>query len=357
MRERSRKLAAQIHHRISYIGVNSDSNGTYNLSDTGNLSAYELIGYSGTGTFKQTGGTNSSSYLSLGVNSGSSGMYNLSGAGQLSAVTEFIGYHGTGTFIQTSGTNTISSYLSLGSDSSSSGIYYLNGGKAYSEIACQGLGTAAFNFGGGTLQASNAFTCSLPMTLTGEGGDANIDTAGYTITLSGVLSGSGGLDKLGSGTLMLSGKEAYAGNTTVTGGTLIFSGGITSSGTSLIDAESGTAILKTTNVTKSDLNIFTSSSATFEATDGTHVIGNITGNGTTQVDSSASLTAASIDQGTLTICSGTTFTIQAIPGGPQALSDNIKSVPEPAMVALLASGGLLLGGLVLRRWWRRSISA
>ena len=71
------------------------------------------------------------------------------------------------------------------------------------QLLSQGSGTAAFNFGGGTLQASGDFTTTLPMTLTGDGGNANIDMAGYEVTLSRVLSGTGGLNKLGSGTLTL----------------------------------------------------------------------------------------------------------------------------------------------------------
>jgi asparagine synthetase B (glutamine-hydrolysing) len=39
------------------------------------------------------------------------------------------------------------------------------------------------------------------------------------------------------------------------------------------------------------------------------------------------------------------------------VTGEIVPVPEPAMVALLASGGLLLAGLALRRWRRRTISA
>ena len=83
-----------------------------------------------------------------------------------------------------------------------------------------GAGTAAFNFGGGTLQASGALSTTLPMTLTGAGGNATVDTAGYAVTLSGQLSGPGGLDKLDTGTLTLSGANTYGGLTTVSGGTL-----------------------------------------------------------------------------------------------------------------------------------------
>ncbi|MGD0383102.1 MAG: PEP-CTERM sorting domain-containing protein, partial [Thermoguttaceae bacterium] len=119
-------------------------------------------------------------------------------------------------------------------------------------------------------------------------------------------------------------------------------------GTSLIDVESGTAVLTTVSVSKSDLDIYTAASATFEAADGTHVVGDITGSGTTRVDSGASLTAASISQGTLTIGSGTTFAIQAIPGGP--LSDTITAVPEPSTLALLAAAFLMLAYSRERKW-------
>jgi hypothetical protein len=332
------------------LGYNSGSSGTYNLSGTGNLSAgYEFIGWSGTGTFTQTGGTNAiSSYLRLGYYSGAKGTYNLSGTGKLSAYSEYISDFGTGTFTQTGGTNSISSYLCLGYYSGSSGTYNLKGGTLILKSLAKRSGTAAFNFGGGTLQASGDFTTTLPMTLTGDGGNANIDTAGYAVTISGVLSGTGGLNKLGSGILTLSATETYNGDTTVGGGTLIFAGGIDSGGTSLIDVESGSVVLMTTNVSKSDLDIYTAVSATFEVVDGMHAVGDISGSGTTQVDSGASLTATSISQGTLTIGSGATVTIQAIPGGP--LGNTITAVPEPSTLALLAVAFLIPAYSRVRRW-------
>ncbi len=60
------------------------------------------------------------------------------------------------------------------------------------------------------------------MTLTGSGGNATVDTAGYAVTLSGSLSGTGGLSKTDSGILVLSGTNKYTGGTTVTAGTLDF---------------------------------------------------------------------------------------------------------------------------------------
>ncbi len=260
----------------------------------------------------------------------------------------YVGSSGTGTVTQTGGTNSVAGTLYLGYNSTSNGTYNLNGGVLALKALSAGSGTAAFNFGGGTILATGTLSTSLPMTLTGNGGNANIDTAGYAVTLSGVLSGTGGLNKHGSGALTLSGEETYAGNTNVGGGSLIFAGGIASNGTSLIDVESGTAVLKTISVSKSDLDIYTAASAKFEVADHTHMVGDISGSGTTQVDSGASLTAASISQGALTIGSGATVTIEAIPGGP--LSDTITAVPEPSIFALLAAAFLILAYSLARRW-------
>ena len=53
---------------------------------------YEYVGYSGTGTFTQTGGTHTiAAALYLGANAGSSGTYNLSGSGLFSAASEYVG--------------------------------------------------------------------------------------------------------------------------------------------------------------------------------------------------------------------------------------------------------------------------
>jgi autotransporter-associated beta strand protein len=321
-----------------YLSFNSDSSGTYHLSGAGQLSAlYENI----KGTFIQTGGTNSMSgplsILELYGDSNSSGMYHLSSTGQLSAGYEYIGYSGTGTFTQTGGTNTISSVLSLSYYPGSSGTYNLTGGTLILKSLSKGSGNAAFNFGGGTLKASGSFISSLPMTLTGINGNANIDTVGYSVTLSGILSGTGGLNKIGSGTLTLNALNSYSGDTTVNGGRLEIIHGIDPSGTSFIDVQSGTTTLKTVDVNKADLSINTAPLATFEIVNGSHTVGAISGGGITQLDSGASLTAASISQGTITLAVGATLTIAPRSGLPTATGD-IAPVPEPSALTLVAVG-------------------
>ena len=207
-----------------YIGgILSSCSGSYALSGIGQLSAQsEIIGLHGSGTFTQTGGTNTvSNTLSLGPSQfGSTGSYELSGMGQLSTMSTVVGDGFGGIFTQSGGTHSVSNGLLLGNNLGS-GSYIFNGGTLILNSLGKGSGSALFYFGGGTLRASGDFATSLPMTLSGSGGDATIDTAGYSVLCAGILSGSGGLIKTGSGTLTLSaGTNTYSGITTVNAGSL-----------------------------------------------------------------------------------------------------------------------------------------
>jgi autotransporter-associated beta strand protein len=204
------------------VGYNAAGRGTYNLSGGQIAVAYERIGGSGIGVFNQSGGTNYIPYAqgynnSLYVGQGTgNGTYNLSG-GQLSAPTEYIGGTAGGTAVlhQTGGTNTTTDIV-IGSG----GTYDLNAGALVLKSLSAGSGTIVFSFGGGTMKAAGTFSTTVPMTLTGIGGNASVDTAGYVVTLSGQLSGPGGLSKVGAGTLILSAANDYTGNTAVYAGIL-----------------------------------------------------------------------------------------------------------------------------------------
>ena len=122
-----------------YLGYNAGSSGAYTLSGNSllfanNYTGCEYIGYSGTGTFTQSGGTHSQNTngvkaLDLGCNPGGSGTYNLSGSGLLSVPNECVGCDpdATALFSQTGGTNAVS-LLSIGSG----GQYVLGGGTCKS---------------------------------------------------------------------------------------------------------------------------------------------------------------------------------------------------------------------------------
>ena len=60
------------------------------------------------------------------------------------------------------------------------------------------------------------------MTLTGSGGNANVDTTHGAVPRSpAISSGPGGLNKLGGNALTLGAANAFSGNTTISGGTLL----------------------------------------------------------------------------------------------------------------------------------------
>lgn len=86
-----------------------------------------------------------------------------------------------------------------------------------------GKSTGALTFDGGTLQLGANLTTARTVTINDAGG--TIDTQSHTATLSGSLSGDGGLTKLGTGTLVLTNSaNAYKGGTSIEGGTLRLSG-------------------------------------------------------------------------------------------------------------------------------------
>jgi autotransporter-associated beta strand protein len=204
-----------------YVGRESGSNGTYELSGPGTLSSNEYVGYSGTGYFTQSAGVNTCYSMYLGYNSGAVGTYDLSDAGTItssSATTHYIGYSGNGVFNQSGGTYQVGT-LNLANQTGSKGTFNLTGGTLSVSTIAKGSGTAAFNFGGGTLDIKSDFTSGVPITLTGIGGNSNFRTNSQ-VAISLVLSGQGGLNKLGSGTLTLSGANAFTGETTVAEGVL-----------------------------------------------------------------------------------------------------------------------------------------
>jgi autotransporter-associated beta strand protein len=227
------EICSEFHLGAINTGTVEMTGGSLNVSD------HSYIGDTGEGWFTHTGGINTiSGNLYIGNASSSIGTYNLSDSGQLSAGTEYIGYYsGTGTFTQTGGTNSITNELYLSYDSSSNGTYNLNAGTLIFKSINKGSGTAAFNFGGGTLQANGNSYINTLMKLTGNGGDANIDTTGYAVQIYGELSGTGGLYKCGGGTLQLYASESYIGPTTIHNGTLALTSTGAIGSTTIIDVQ------------------------------------------------------------------------------------------------------------------------
>jgi autotransporter-associated beta strand protein len=239
---------------LGYIGnflTGATSSGSYTLSGPTDpigrqdsallVRINEYIGYSGTGTFTQTGGENGGSSdvasyqlnqfgyvpdIYLGYQAGATGTYNFSGGYILGA--KYVGYNGSGTFNQ-SGGQSLGGNVVLGSGSGSSGTYNLNGGSLNANTISGGSGTSVFNFNGGTLIIQNY------LTVMSRVGTVNIGAGGAIIDVenspdlpseiqenfTSSAPADGGLTKLGPGMLVLYGNHNYNGGTRVQAGTLI----------------------------------------------------------------------------------------------------------------------------------------
>ncbi|MGG1947905.1 autotransporter domain-containing protein [Trinickia sp. NRRL B-1857] len=106
----------------------------------------------------------------------------------------------------------------------------ISGGKLVVS-ADANLGTGALAFDGGPLETTAAFDSARDVTLDAGGGTLQTDSA---LTLSGTISGNGGLSKTGSGTLTLTGAGTYSGITTIAAGTLAVGDGFDDTFTSAI---------------------------------------------------------------------------------------------------------------------------
>lgn len=171
----------------------------------------------GTLTFGAVESGSASSQFKLGGNSADVGSLGLNGtfAGVISG-TGAINKVGSGTWNLTN-TNTYS-----GGTTITGGVLAVNGNGAL------GATTGGLTMKGGTLRALASFTLDRNTTLDTAGGV--FDTQQYTITSgsTNTISGSGFLEKTGTGRLIFLGDKTYTGDTNVLNGTLQLGNGVTS---------------------------------------------------------------------------------------------------------------------------------
>jgi fibronectin-binding autotransporter adhesin len=160
--------------------------------------------------------------------------------------------------------------------------------------------SGTISFGGGTLRFSGSNTADYSSRIVSSTGAIAIDTNGQSVTFATGLAGTntGGLTKLGSGTLTLSASNAYTGNTRINAGTLAvgIANALGSSGT--ISFGGGTLRFTGSGTSDYGSRIAGSSSAISIDTNGQNV--------------AASGTLASTNTGGLTKLGSGTLTLQAV---------------------------------------------
>jgi len=180
------------------LGFDPGSSGNYTLSGTGSIVTdnFEIIGFEGTGYFNQIGGTNSCGEdLQLGVDSGSTGTYALNAGSLTVSALEIIGFGGTGNFNQIGGTHTISGSLNIGLDNfagTGTGTYTLSGGI---------LSAASVYVGGSSFLGLGGYgilTVSETGSLTTPGALKVFNATGTALNLSGGTIRAGSLDLSGN---------------------------------------------------------------------------------------------------------------------------------------------------------------
>jgi fibronectin-binding autotransporter adhesin len=158
---------------------------------------------------------------------------------------------GTGT-ITISGGEAVIPLISVSNNASSVATFNLNGGTfTLGALTVGTLANSSIRFNGGTLRPSFASATFLQNFDAADvrNGGAVIDTAGFATTIAQALRHSviagdaaidGGLRKLGSGTLTLSGSNTFTGPTVVEAGTLLLGNSAALSASTFNTASAGT---------------------------------------------------------------------------------------------------------------------
>jgi hypothetical protein len=225
--------------QIGLSGGTSSSTNTLTITNDLTVQSAEQIGWNGSGTVNQSGGTNTvtKGSLLLGPLNGSTGVYNLSGTGTITgAGLIFVGAAaaaGSGTFDQTGGTVDLTNITStsLGGVSVESGSYTLDSGTmtccAESMAANSSGNTAAFTQNGGTNTVGTPTKGGLFVgNLSGPAGSYTFNAG--TLTCTGVRVAGAGVFTQNGGTNNIIGNasssghlDIYAGSSfTLNGGTL-----------------------------------------------------------------------------------------------------------------------------------------
>ena len=261
------------------LGANAGSTGVYNLADgTLTVSAVspslaEVLGWNGSATFNQTGGVHNAGVFGLGWGATSTSTYFLS-AGSLTSDAEYIGQSGSGTFVQSGGIHTVTGNVLLGGP----------GGNGRLDLSAGSLSVGGSlvvgHQGTGTLDLSSGGSLSTVDEIVGYYGAGFVVQTGGTHTVAGTLllsfyPGSSGSYTLNSGKLQTGyttiGDDANAPATfTQAGGTHTVTSILSLGGYDV--ASNGTYNLNAGQLTANIEVIGEVGQGTFTQTGGTHTV-------------------------------------------------------------------------------------
>ena len=219
-------LCGDLAHCASFIIGNQGGTGTYTISG-GELSIDHTEG-----TIGRTTGSSPGSTGTLAISD--SGLVSVTNGGSIVIGTRQTADHpGSGTINQTGGTLRFDGTSNLYLSGAGGGTYNLDGGTleiggiSLNAAYNHGTGGYQFNLGGGTIEVVGSNLLAGVNATLMSATVSHLDTNGFNATWSGVLSGTGGLEKDGLGTLVLTGTNTYTGVTTISGGTLQLGAGST----------------------------------------------------------------------------------------------------------------------------------
>ena len=203
----------------SYSGGTTINGGILSVAEGGALGGSgNLLTINPTATFRATGSFISARAVLLGGLGGASsgGTFDVTAANNETRTGTI---DGNGSLTKT-GTGT----LSLFGVNTYTGSSYLNSGiTAVNSISSLGNTSGSATIGNATLQVVSDITSTRNFTINHLNSTLQIDS-GATYSLSGVLSGSGALNKTGEGVLLLSNANTYTGGTNINGGTVVVNG-------------------------------------------------------------------------------------------------------------------------------------
>jgi PEP-CTERM putative exosortase interaction domain len=241
--------------------------------------------------------------------------------------------------------------------------FNLDGGTVNATKISGGNGSATVNFNGGVLKAKRDESNLIENldTANVQSNGLKINSNGFNVATSQALAGTGGLEKLGAGSLTLNAASTYTGPTLVSAGTLKLE--LNSSITSAVTVEAGAA-LAGAGAIAGDLSFNSGAKFVFSLTQ------TLLANGAT-----VSFADFGIDD-LVGLSSATTVGLYNLIGGTAIINTNglsnlgaanaadlgdgksayftegslqVNVVPEPSTYALLVLAGLGLAGHVIRR--------